>query len=383
MIKENMYKIIGVGYLILFILGIGYINLRKDVWTYPSGDFISYIVGAKILTTAPDKLYDLSEQKDLFNDFITPQTFQAYKDLPITSVIFVPLEKIYNLELAWHIWLVFNCLALFLSGLLWFKNLKLALVFFAASLLFYPVIDNLLLGQVGIVLLFITAGYKFGISKQYYYLAGASLGLLLIKPALLFLVPFLVLSEIENKEQLRKTLIGFGVVSAVIGITLAGTINSTNYFVNYEQFSRAIGFETLVRGEENQFSVYAILRSNFSMLPLKALFFNIIIASAFLIFLAKLKVEFKSKETFALVTVVLGVLSTVSVFPHGLIFIFPYLFQVVRLSIQQQNNKLLAYVVLLYFAPIIATQVIDNVITTNTIINIVTLLIPTYFIADS
>ncbi len=383
MTKDYIYKVMGLVYLLILLVGIGYVNIKKDIWTYPSGDFISYLVGAKLITTAPDQLYNLSEQKDLFNDFITPQSFQAYKELPITAIIFAPFAEIGDLDLAWHIWLVITGCALFLSGLLWLKNFKMALLFFLLSLLFYPIIDNLLLGQIGILLLLITAVFKFGISKQRYYLAGATLGLLLVKPALLFLVPFVVLSEIENKEQLKKILVGFGVVTAIIIVILAGTLNSTEYLANYDQFSRSLVFETVVRGDENQFSVYNVLRSNFSMQPIKALFFNIIVSSAFLIFLAKLKVEFKTKETFALVTMVLGVLSTVSVFPHGLVFIFPYIVQVVRTSVQQQNNKLLAYTALLYLAPILSTQIIDNVITTNTIINIVTLLVPTYFIADS
>lgn len=383
MTKDYTHKIIVLCYLVVLVAGIGFVAMRKNVWTYPSGDFISYIVGAKILATTPDQLYNLSEQKDLFNDFITPQTFQAYKELPITAIVFMPFTKINDLLLAWHLWLIITAGALFFSGLLWFKNLKMAAMFFVLGLLFYPIVDNLLLGQIGILLLLITALYKFGISKQYYYLAGASLGLLLIKPALIFLIPFLILGEIENKEHLKKILIGLGIVGTGVIVILAGTINSTKYFATYDQFTRSLVFETVSRGQENQFSVYNILRNNFSMQPIKALFFNIIVSSAFLIFLAKLKDEFKSRETFAVVTMVLGVLSTVSVFPHGLIFIFPYIVQVVWTSIQQHNNKLLAYTILLYLAPLLSTQIIDSVITTNTIINIVTLLVPTYFIADS
>ncbi len=383
MTNTYTYKILAIAYAIILVLGIGYIGMRKDVWTYPSGDFISYIVGAKIMATNPENLYNLSGQKDLFNDFITPHAFQAYKDLPLTSLIFLPFANLTDINVAWHIWLIITCGALFLSGVLWFKNLKLAVAFSALGLLFYPITDNILLGQVGIVFLLITALFKFSINKQAYYIAGAIMALLLIKPALIFLVPFLVLSELDNKEQLKKVFIGFGVVSAFMILALADTLVASKYFANYEQFSRSLVFETVVRGEANQFSVYTILRNNFSMQPLKALFFNIIVSSAFLIFLAKLKDEFKSKETFSLVSMVLGVLSTVSVFPHGLVFIFPYIVQVVRTAVTQQNNKLLIYVGLLYLAPVISTQVINNVITTNAIINIITLLVPTYFIADS
>ena len=92
----------------------------------------------------------------------------------------------------------------------------------------------------------------------------------------------------------------------------------------------------------------------------------------------------KEEQTkYHLILMTIGVIFTMDVLPHTLLLIYPYLFIFLKDKFNNPNIKELVGALLLYFSPFLAIVVINKYMQTNSIVNLLLILVSLYPILDS
>jgi hypothetical protein len=110
------------------------------------------------------------------------------------------------------------CLIMYLLG--WEHYIALTPILSILAIVYYPAYIGVWAGQIVFLMLLLLLLFLWAYKNEYYFLAGAMLGLTLIKPHLVLLVTLMILAAALWKRN-WKLLFAFGTVSAVlIGIAL-------------------------------------------------------------------------------------------------------------------------------------------------------------------
>lgn len=324
-------------------------------------DFLAYLIGADILYNKGD-LYDLKTQityknkwftniylqnqnnrvittlMDTYKEYIYNHYMLPYKNLPVTALLFIPFIKI-NYILAFNIFLTLQIISLILSG--WLINEKLwsenPLYFATFCILTSPM--SLLTGQISIYLLLIIIFYHKFITTRQYFLAGVFSSLLMLKPTLLVIVPFLLLIPSE-KHNIIKGFLGF--ISSFIVLIMVNLLlyGKTTILVDYKELITTVENAQFGSFHQAMHSFYYFMQ-NFSTNIKAILISNFLLYSVMLIvfIMVKKKMSYNSQLLYVLT---FAPFFAIHVLTHDLIFILLPLYFLVqqRLQLLQDTQKI-------------------------------------------
>lgn len=203
-----------------------------------AGDFISYFVGAKVLSGGEGRLlYDLPTQFSFQTSVIGPEIADwvlPFRGVPVILLIYLPLTFL-SLETAYMVFSVGNFLILIIFIYLLintFKNVfKNAKHLFLLIVVFIPVLQTLWMGQLSILISLIFLLIYRNIKSEKYVVAGILTSLLLIKAQYLVALPFILTSVSKKKDFLVGFLPAF-----ILLILLSSVISSPTWFLSYPSF---------------------------------------------------------------------------------------------------------------------------------------------------
>ncbi|WP_185747429.1 glycosyltransferase family 87 protein [Humibacillus xanthopallidus] len=180
--------------------------------------------GRLVVTGQGSALYDLARQAEVQRNGTGTDQFSWFVSPPFVAVLFAPLSLL-PYWLACLVWLAISTSALWLSVRLlrpWAPavladNWRTTTLVIWTS---YPVLQVLFVGQdTTLVLLAVAAGVHL-LSRDRAYQAGACLGLGLVKPHLIFLVP--VLLVLRRQPRALAGFIAVAVVFTVVSLVMMG-----------------------------------------------------------------------------------------------------------------------------------------------------------------
>lgn len=162
-------------------------------------DFVALYTGGELVRLGNGhSLYDLAVQAAIQRRLLSPYDWVfaggvlAYYYPPFVAVLFAPLTHL-SLQNAFYMWSIANVILLavwtavvlrYIKGDSMLKAVIIALVVAA----FVPTFETLLKGQTSILVLFALTMTYMGLKRGHDFLAGAALGLTLIKPPYVILV---------------------------------------------------------------------------------------------------------------------------------------------------------------------------------------------------
>lgn len=239
------------------------------------GDFQYYYFGGFMLHYRNPYIYDKEKFEMFFKGAEVTKDAHRYLNYPPLIYCLLSPFAVINVLTASKIWYYFNHILLMGSLLFLFFSTKTRegdlkfktgrFIFYAIfTLIFSPTIDNLLQGQVNILILFLLTGTLFCHSRGLKILAGLFLGFaisLKIFPAILLLF-FLIRKEYRIMSY---TLLSIFLIHLTIAFLWSPVLIAqyfTNIFANYASLSNIYVFA-------NQ-SIIAALHRLFSIVPLSA-----------------------------------------------------------------------------------------------------------------
>jgi len=231
---------------------------RFDISKPP--DFLMYYTGAKLISEkAPSLLYSTLAQEKIQKQIIAPKKMEgllAFRAPPLVALLLKPLANLtytnaYYLLLMLNTALVVLILATYHKIKVVDKKVWRCLLFLLPFFLFFW--SNLHGGQLSIfVLFFLALAYLF-LTKNKFLQAGLILGLLLLRPQFLTIIP-MVIALFYKDERIKDLLLG--IFLSITTLTILNTyFYGIEFITNYPSF--ILSSESLVQGT-NPFFNYNI-----------------------------------------------------------------------------------------------------------------------------
>jgi hypothetical protein len=182
--------------------------IKNPNYIYQTDLMASFLTGAKVLSEGnTDNLYDLDTQLEYQNKVTTPlvrSKLLPFRNIPLVGFLYIPLTFL-TLKNAFIVVFVFNILLLTLFNKIFIQfagEYDKTRWLWMASLVFWPSVTMLLMGQnTGVILVFFALIYIL-LLKEKYYLAGVVGSLLLLRPQYILFLPFLLPLIYKKKEFL-------------------------------------------------------------------------------------------------------------------------------------------------------------------------------------
>jgi hypothetical protein len=178
----------------------------------PRSDFISFMVGARIISEGKGHfLYDEQIQLKYFKQLVG-DTYKLlpFRSLPVTALLYIPLV-FFNLSAAYRICIVFNIIFLIVWATSYRKEFGSRYVPLILIFSFVPILPALINCQQSILLAAVlTLVYRYGKNNL---LRGMLIGLMAFKPQFILPASFIFFIMSKNKREYLK---GLMVTSSVL-----------------------------------------------------------------------------------------------------------------------------------------------------------------------
>jgi len=195
-------------------------------------DFVEYWSAGKLNATGGNP-YDPSQMLTLQNQVIKQIEPLMMWNLPWSLALITPFG-ILPLFPARLLWFVINIILVFMAANFTWKYFggspNKVWIAWLVSFLFGPTLYVLKIGQIGPLLLLGVVGFLFFGQKDKWWLAGASLSLITIKPHLLYLVLLAVVVEALFHRNFKA--LG-GIVSGILGMLLISCVLNPSLVSQY------------------------------------------------------------------------------------------------------------------------------------------------------
>jgi hypothetical protein len=227
-------------------------------------DYTSFATGSLIVRDGVgEKLYDLQTQKEYQKKLLTGYSddrFLPYLYLPFYSLLFLPFTNIslfsaYRILALIIVGLIFYCYHLSTKLFKVFGRITVSpLMFFAFLPVTLSVVEIQIAPLVMVIFIFI---YKF-LKSEEETKAGAMTGLLLLKPQLLLILPFLFVLT-KNRRDFFKGLL----ITVIPLLALSMIIAGADFVPSYLKILRATDSPLFMNRAENKHTFYALLVTYF------------------------------------------------------------------------------------------------------------------------
>jgi len=223
-------------------------------------DFLMYYTGAKLISEkAPNLLYNTPAQEKIQKQIVAPKKMEgllAFRAPPLVALLLKPLANLTYTN-AYHLLLVLN-MALVVLILATYHKIKVidkkvwrCLLFLLP--LFLPIWSNLHGGQLSLFVLFFLALAYLLLTKNKLLQAGLMLGLLLLRPQFLTIIPMVI--ALFHKDKRIKDLL-LGIFLSIATLTILNTyLYGIEFITSYPSF--ILSSESLAQGT-NPFFNYNI-----------------------------------------------------------------------------------------------------------------------------
>jgi len=201
-------------------------------------DVISFLTGAKIIKEGDiGLLYDIETQYEYQNKVVAPhqKALLPFRNFPVTAIFYTPLLNM-NLKDSYVVVFAVNVLLVIVFTVLIFRlfpDLKKSKVLYFVPFLFWPSVNNLIVGQYTPVILLIFLWIYVSVKEKKDFLSGFATSLLIIKPQYLLFTPFALKLSVNKKNYLQ------GFISGIIIFILINIIISKGnirLFMDYPKF---------------------------------------------------------------------------------------------------------------------------------------------------
>ncbi len=201
-------------------------------------DFISFYTGALIVRNGEGRfLYDEKTQGKYQKPFSQNLSVKLlpYRNPPFVALFFIPFT-LFSFGNAYLLLGFLNMGAVLFIGYLsrkLFINIRQPIFFSLIPLLYWPVIQNFILGQISLFLSLVFFLVYLFYKKGRYFSAGLIIGLLLFKPQYLLITPFLFLLS-----KGKSFLMGL-IVSALVILAVSFLVSGFTGLAKYPHFIAA------------------------------------------------------------------------------------------------------------------------------------------------
>lgn len=201
-------------------------------------DVISFLTGAKIIKEGKTEfLYDIETQFEYQNKVVTPyqKVLLPFRNFPVTAIFYTPLLNM-NLKDSYAVIFAVNVLLVTVFAVLVFRlfpNLKKSKVLYFVPFLFWPSVNNLIVGQYTPVILLIFLWIYVSIKEKKDFLSGFATSLLIIKPQYLLFTPFAFKLSVNKKNYFQGFIAGV-IIFILINIFISK--GNIGLFMDYPKF---------------------------------------------------------------------------------------------------------------------------------------------------
>jgi len=233
-------------------------------------DFIAFWSEGRALS-AHVNLYDpefqsTTQQANGWDASREPIPFQPAPYPPWLAVALWPLSWL-PYRLAWAVWLGLNLVATILAGILFWLMVSPAkrplslMAVLAMTLSYVPVLQSLVVGQLGSILLLLVAVLVWSNARKLDCLAGLCLGMLCLKPQLGVLVTLVVALRWLRERRWAAIRCMLGVWGVFIGVAFLVSVNwVTDLLGAPQRFTSFTGWAFPTNGYQDLSTVYATLQ---------------------------------------------------------------------------------------------------------------------------
>lgn len=284
-------------------------------------DIISFLTGAKIIKEGKTEfLYDVETQFEYQNKVVTPyqKALLPFRNFPVTAIFYTPLLNM-NLKDSYAVVFAVNVLLVTVFAVLVFRlfpNLKKSKVLYFVPFLFWPSVNNLIVGQYTPVILLIFLWIYVSIKEKKDFLNGFATSLLIIKPQYLLFTPFALKLSVNKKNYLQGFI--YGVIIFIL-INIFISKGNIRLFMDYPKFILSTESSNFGSRPNQMYTLYGLANFYFpridnSVLLGANLFFYALVAG---FVYAKKKIDRNLNKTFTL-GIVLTILFSIHALTHDL-----------------------------------------------------------------
>ena len=233
---RTFFYIFGISYA-AFIFLVSYRYLYTPYFLLKT-DVISFLTGAKIIKEGNiGLLYDIETQFKYQNKVVTPyqKVLLPFRNFPVTAIFYTPLLNM-NLKDSYGVVFAVNILLVVVFTILTFRvfpDLKKNKIMYFVPFLFWPSVNNMIVGQYTPVILLIFLWIYVSSKEKKDFLSGLATSLLVVKPQYLLFTPFALKLSVNKKNYLQ------GFIAGIIIFILINTIISKGnirLFMDYPKF---------------------------------------------------------------------------------------------------------------------------------------------------
>lgn len=347
----------------------------------PSSDFVNLFVGTKTLESGEEQLYNVKIQREQYELLATDEIFVPYKETPLKAALLYPLQNL-SLKASSETWFLINLVIILISGVFVSqKEIKNTLMFFVLGIGFYPILDNLRIGHVGMPLLLILSLFYYYKTRNKPGIAGFTSGLLIIQPNFLTLIPFFAML-LKGKEDAKKYLGGLSLSLIIFTFLNFMIYGSRNLISDYFSFIEGLRSQEFSSQTIPEFSFISVIRQYLGASGTQAYFYNGIAIAAAIIFLSLLKAHWDNENKTRLIIISSALIFSIQTPIYALTMLFPFLFT--YLQDMWKNGKMVGvyYGMGLYIAPAVALPLLGKVGFSGNLLNLIILAIPIYLITN-